>query len=118
MKRLNAVALAATAFFYLVTAASAGETPGSRCIELWPDFRNFHSVLPDASRVRATTEEELTGMVAHVAAYVERREVGRVTFDPVPQQMFIFSTTNGRYVVRFVDGESVPGWYYGWHAPF
>ena len=89
----------------------AAEQPGS-CIELWPDRRGFESMMPDERALRKSTQEELTGATAHLVVYVEHIDQrGQSTLIPFPREMFLFATTNGRYVARIRDLPSDHGWY-------
>jgi len=95
----------------LTSMPQAAEQPGS-CIELWPDRRGFESMMPDESALRESTQEELTGATAHLAVYVEHIDQrGHSTLTPFPREMFLFATTNGRYVARIRDLPSDHGWY-------
>jgi hypothetical protein len=116
MKPLTVLNLSAAALLGLgISLGSADDRPEARYIKLWPDLGGIGSMLPHAPTVRASTKEKLTGTVAHVIAYVERKDAdGGVAFDPDAKQMFIFPTTSGRYVVRVLD---VPAGH-GWYGPF
>jgi hypothetical protein len=81
-------------------------------IKLWPDVGGIGSMTPSMPAIRAATKDTLTGTVAHVIAYVEQEDGrGQTAFDPNAKQMFIFPTTNGRYVVRFLDLPAGHDWY-------
>jgi hypothetical protein len=99
-------------------ALSGDNTPAS-CIPLWSENRGIESLAPNATLVERATRDQLTGAMTQLVAYVEQRDVtGRLTIDAIPQQMYVFPTAGGQYVVRFVEGPVIPAWYYGYIAPF
>jgi hypothetical protein len=114
MKQLRAILLTTFALLSLGIGLAAAEQPGS-CIELWPDRRGFESMMPDESVLRESTQEELTGATAYLVVYVEHIDQrGHSTFIPFPREMFLFATTNGRYVARI---RCLPP-DHGWYGPF
>jgi hypothetical protein len=119
MNSLTAVTLATTA----VLGLALGTLPGAAneltrpqgCIELWAELGGFDSMMPDPRLISSGLKEQLTGTVAHVMAYVERRDGhGTTSFDPNPRHMFIYPAASGQYVVRFLD--LPPN--HTWPAPF
>ena len=51
-----------------------------------------------------TTQEQVTGAVVFLSAYVERPNgFAHSAFGTKPQRMFILRTTSGRFIVRFME---------------
>ena len=51
-----------------------------------------------------TTQEQVTGAVVFLSAYVERPNgFAHLAFGTKPQRMFILRTTSGRFIVRFME---------------
>jgi hypothetical protein len=113
MRFLTVLKLTAAALIcFGISHGSANERSTAPSIKLWPDAGGIDSMMPYMPTIRAATQDTLTGTVAHVIAYVEQQDGrGHVAFDPNAKQMFIFPTTKGRFVVRFLDLPTGHGWY-------
>lgn len=106
VKTLAKLALTAVILPAMATAPQASEFTlrPTGCIETWQDRIGFESIMPDRHELTKTTREWLTGDTVFLVVYVEHiSDDGASTFIPIPRDMFLFATTDGRYVARIRD---------------
>lgn len=114
MVGLPAIALAlVSATLFSRQALAQDEKPtqavdqAAQCIEFSPKFTGFETITADSGGMSLTTGELLTETSRYLSVYVEGFDGRRhAAFSPSPQGMFIFTTTSGQYVVRFLHWPS------------
>ncbi len=78
--------------------------PPPQCGELFADLSGFATLTAATGKFSPSTGEMLTDRAGFVPVYLEGFDgKGLPGLGPNPQNMFIFTTTKGRVVVRFLN---------------
>jgi hypothetical protein len=103
MKLNSVVTLAAAMTLALGAPYSVARDGAAKAIVLAPGI-SAPGAAPDAGGFSLSTGQHLTGEAAYLVVHVETAD-GKVhpTLGPKAQGMYLFTTYDGRYVVRFMD---------------
>jgi hypothetical protein len=120
MKQLHIIAVAAVPILFLGSSLLKGDAPTrdermpaaktrhlGEGIKTLPQFEGFEWITAETGDFSPTTGEYIKGKAAYLSAFIEGADGGRhAGFGQNPQQMLIFTTASGRFVLRFLNWQS------------
>jgi hypothetical protein len=107
MKLKSVVTLAAAMSLALGAPQSIARDGAAKAIVLAPGIA-ARGAAPDAGGFSLSTGQHLTGEAAYLVVHVETADgKAHPTLGPNARGMYLFTTYDGRYVVRFMDDRPV-----------